>query len=412
MLEYLLSLLEKHHIKEYCINEKVTETRELFYVRSSLDLSRAKKVKLYTVTVLVPVGSDQKGQSTVTISPLLTREEVELKLCGCIESAKNAPNPSFDLPESHVCDLTKGKEDILELAQKTANALFAPKSDSAFINSAEIFAEAVTIHTVTSSGGDIRYNSHRITGEFVTQAKEPEDVELYIPFDYDEFDENAIKELVTESLNSARDRAKAVKALKTGTYSVMLDGQFIGQLLGLYLDRASADYVYMNYSDYKVGDIVQDGKHPLTINLKTTAPFSADGIRMQDRVLIENGKVMSIVGATRFCRYLGIEPTGIYKSIEVPLGSTPMSEMLSENTLYVVAFSDFQCDSFTGVFGGEIRLAYLYQDGKITPVTGGSVNGNLLKLQNDMTFSAEHYSSRAYKGPKAVKIEGVTVAGE
>lgn len=412
MLEYLLSLLKKHQIKEYCINEKVTETRELFYVRSSLDLSRAKKVKLYTVTVLIPVGSDQKGQSTVTISPLLTREEIEIKLCGCIESAKNAPNPSFNLPESQVCDLTKDKEDILELAQRTANALFTPKSDSAFINSAEIFAEAVQIHTVTSSGGDIRYNSHRITGEFVTQAKEPEDVELYVPFDYDELDEDAIKELVTESLNSARDRSKAVKTLKTGTYDVMLDGQFIGLLLGFYLDRASANYVYMSYSDYKVGDIIQNGKHPLTIDLKATAPFSADGIRMKDRALIDNGKVMSIVGATRFCRYLGIEPTGIYESIEVPLGSTPMSEMLSENTLYVVAFSDFQCDSFTGVFGGEIRLAYLYQNGTVTPITGGSVNGNLLKLQNNMTFSSENYSSRAYKGPKAVKIEGVTVAGE
>lgn len=412
MLEYLLSLLEKHQIKEYYINEKVTETRELFYVRSSLDLSRAKKVKLYTVTVLVKVGDKQKGQSTVTISPLLTREEIEMKLCGCIESAKNAPNPSFELPSSQVCDLTKGTENILELAQKTANALFTPQSDSAFINSAEIFAESETVHTITSTGGDIRYNSHRIKGEFVTQAKEPQDVELYIPFDYDEFDEDAIVDLVVESLNSARDRAKAVKELRTGTYDVMLDGQFIGQLLGFYLDRASADYVYMKYSDYKVGDVVQNGKQPLTIDLKATVPFSADGIKMQDRVLIDNGEVKSIVGPTRFCRYLGIEPTGVYESIEVPFGSTPMSEMLCENTLYVVAFSDFQCDAFTGVFGGEIRLAYLYKDGKVTPVTGGSVNGNLIKLQNNMTFSTDHYSSRTYKGPKAVKIESVTVAGE
>jgi len=70
--------------------------------------------------------------------------------------------------------------------------------------------------------------------------------------------------------------------------------------------------------------------------------------------------------------------------------------MKKEPYLYVVSFSDFSMDSLSGYFGGEIRLAYLFDGEKVTPVTGGSVSGNLLELQKDMAFDqngdAIHYT--------------------
>ena len=68
-------------------------------------------------------------------------------------------------------------------------------------------------------------------------------------------------------------------------------------------------------------------------------------------------------------------------------------------------------DTFSGHFGGEIRLAYLIEDGKVTPVTGGSINGNLIEAQRNMTFTKERFVSANYEGPYAVKFTDVSVAG-
>ena len=68
-------------------------------------------------------------------------------------------------------------------------------------------------------------------------------------------------------------------------------------------------------------------------------------------------------------------------------------------------------DSFSGHFGGEIRLAYLIEDGKITPVTGGSINGNLIEAQQNVRFSKERFTSANYEGPYAIEFESIPVAG-
>lgn len=65
----------------------------------------------------------------------------------------------------------------------------------------------------------------------------------------------------------------------------------------------------------------------------------------------------------------------------------------------------------SGHFGGEIRLAYLIEDGKVTPVTGGSVNGSILEAQKDLIFSTERYTTAQYDGPYAVRLKNVSIAG-
>ena len=73
-------------------------------------------------------------------------------------------------------------------------------------------------------------------------------------------------------------------------------------------------------------------------------------------------------------------------------------------------------DSFTGQFGGEIRLAYLVdeKDGKpyVKKFTGGSVNGSIFEAQKNMVFSKERYKDDSYEGPYAIKLSDISVAGE
>ena len=70
-------------------------------------------------------------------------------------------------------------------------------------------------------------------------------------------------------------------------------------------------------------------------------------------------------------------------------------------------------DVMDGHFAGELRLALLTgEDGSVTPLTGGSINGSILTAQKKLIFSKEQYKDSSYEGPLAVMIQDVTVAGE
>ena len=134
---------------------------------------------------------------------------------------------------------------------------------------------------------------------------------------------------------------------------------------------------------------------------------------MQDRVLLDMGILKTIHGTNRFCRYLETEPTGEYGKLRCDNeGSLSWEELKKGPCLWAVNFSDFQMDPMSGYFGGEIRLAYLIEaDGRVIPVTGGSVSGLLLEKQGEMLFSQERYTSSRYEGPYGLRIKDVSVAG-
>lgn len=116
-------------------------------------------------------------------------------------------------------------------------------------------------------------------------------------------------------------------------------------------------------------------------------------------------------GQSRFAYYLGVEQVGRYYKLGVDNAGMPYREML-KNCIEPISFSDFQMDAFSGHFGGEIRLAYLYdENGNRSLVTGGSVNGEIFSCQKDIVFSDERYSAYDYEGPFAMKVKGVSVAG-
>ena len=132
---------------------------------------------------------------------------------------------------------------------------------------------------------------------------------------------------------------------------------------------------------------------------------------MKDRLLLEESELKLIHGGNRMARYMNIEATGFYGKHRMEPGSVSFEEMKKEPYLHVVNFSDFQMDDFTGHFGGEIRLAFLSDGERVIPVTGGSVNGSILEVQDRMVFSKERYTNSRYDGPMAVVLEGVQVAG-
>ena len=424
MTERIKNALARCGIALWRINERAEETAELFFVRKRLDVRRSKDVRKYEVTVFRDVEGPEgeqpaRGFTSVTLIASMDDAQIDEELKGAYYAAQFAANPYFDLPDPVQAPLVKKTGELAEAplarsAGKMVKALFAPDiHEDAFINSAELFVTRSSCRILSSEGTDVSYTDASVKGEFVVQCKEPEDVEMHNIYEYDELNGEALSAKVAEALAFVRDRARAQKILKSGQYDLVLSGNQVAEVLSYYTTRSAAGMVYAGYSTWKSGEDVQgetDGER-LALTLRAAEPYSAEGIPMADLALLENGALNAYHGPNRFCRDLGVKPTGLYKKFSCANGTAPFEELKQGPCLWAVTFSDFQMDEMSGHFGGEIRLAYLIEDGKATPVTGGSVNGSILEAQKDLTFSVERYQTARYDGPYAVRLKGVSVAG-
>ena len=422
MIERIKSALARCGITLWRINERSEETAELFFVKKQLDTRRSKDVRKYEVTVFRDIEGGERparGFTSVTLIASMDDGQIDEELKGAYYAAQFAANPHFELPDPVQAPPVKKTGELAEAplahsAGKMVKALFAPDVHAdAFLNSAELFVTRSSCRILSSEGTDVAYTDASVKGEFVVQCREPEDVEMHNIFEYDELDGEALSAKVAEALTFVRDRARAQKVLKSGKYDLVLSGNQVAEVLSYYTARSAASTVYAGYSTWKVGADVQgetQGER-LDLTLRATDPYSAEGIPMADLPLLEGGALNAYHGPNRFCRYLGVKPTGFYRKFSCANGTVPFEELKKGPCLWAVTFSDFQMDAMSGHFGGEIRLAYLIEDGKATPVTGGSVNGSILEAQKDLTFSKERYQTARYDGPYAVRLKGVAVAG-
>ena len=426
MIERIKNALARCGIALWRINERAEETAELFFVKQQLDTRRSKDVHKYEVTVFRDVenpdgGKPSRGFTSVQLAASMDDGQIERALKDAYYSAQFAANPYFELTDPVQAPLVEKAGELAEAplawsAGRMAKALFAADvQEDAFINSAELFVIRSTDRILSSEGTDVSYTDAKVKGEFVAQCREPEDVEMYCSFQYRELDEQALSAKAAKALTFVRDRAHAQKVLKSGKYDLVLSGDQVFTILYYYAARSSAPMVYARYSTWKQGEDVQgetEGER-LNLTLRAFHPYSVEGIpTAADLPLLEDGKLLRWHGPNRFCRYLGVPPTGEYQRIVCANGTVPFEEWKQGPALWAVTFSDFQMDEMSGHFGGEIRLAYLIdEDGTVTPVTGGSVNGSILEAQKELAFSTDRYLTADYDGPYAVRLKNVSVAG-
>lgn len=423
MIELIQNALHKSGINLWRITETVSKTAELYYIKKELDIPRYKDMKEYRVEVFRDFSEGDNrflGSTAAYIAPDMDDSEVERSLKDAFRAAAYVKNPYYELPEGiqkpHVPSGSDLRDyEIQKAAKKMGKALFAADTaDDAFINSAELFVSRTRYHILASNGLDVSYDRDLVSGELVTQCVTPQDVEQYRGFRYDRLDQKGLQDKVTAALEDVRKRARANSAPKAGTYDILLTGEQVREVLGYYLARSSASMIYPGYSSWKLGNAVQgesiDGE-ALNLTLVSTRPFSDEGIPMPDRPLLEKGRLATIHGDSRFCRYLGVEPTGSYGKIRCDNGTRSIQKMRTPGVLEAVSFSDFQMDAFSGHFGGEFRLAQFYGEDGVSCLTGGSLNGSLNEVQGKLVFSKERYSDGSYEGPLAVLIPGIPVAG-
>mgnify|MGYP002647545087 CR=1 FL=1 len=422
MKDIIIGSLKALGIQNYLITEVKKNCKEMFFIRQTLDMTRTENLDEWNVTVYHDDDAkSRRGAASCMIHQGMDENEVKSTISDAYYAAEFAMNPYYELVKGGKEDFIKADGSLAgvsleEAAGRMTKALFfADNRDDSFINSAELFVEKRTVNIFNSNGVDCSYEEYSVKGEFVVQCLEPADVEMYQDFSYDELSEDSLEKLVADKLAVVVDRAKADKAPAAGKYDVLLSEDSVREVLSFYKWRSDAYNVYPKYSTYETGMNVQGDDvsgERLNITLHSSVPYNNDGIRMKDCELIKNGVLKNIHGGLRMAQYLNVQPTGEYNKMIVDNGTLSLEKMKSGRVLHVVSFSDFNMNSMSGHFAGEIRLAYLYDNGKVNLVTGGSVNGSFIDAQSSMVFSKERYESSLYSGPYAVLLKGIPVSGE
>ena len=419
----IAALKANAQVSDYKINLTAKESYECFYVKGRLETVRCTETCDKVVTVYVD-HDGFKGDSQFYVYPSTTGEELAELIEKAVQKATLLNNKMYTLPEKET-----GEYEVesnfsaytqAELAGKIADCVFAANTvEHADLNSVEVFVNRYTDTVVNSRGickTQVRYDA--MEEAIPTYNGEAESVELYQQYNFSTFDTEAVKQEISQKLQEVKARASAVKPDFSLDCKVILNTQELGELFGTLCRELNFATVYAHAGVFHKGDAIQENPtgDKITITMAGAVPgnirsahFDSDGMTLQDRTIVEEGKAVAYYGANRFGQYLEETPTGNLRCIQVTPGSA-CAKCLSEGPyLEVLSMSGLQVDTFTDYIGGEIRLAYYYDGEKITPVTGISITGSLKQVLASIRLSCETAVDNGYTGPKKAILTGMKI---
>ena len=419
----IAALKANAQVSDYKINLTAKESYECFYVKGRLETVRCTETCDKVVTVYVD-HDGFKGDSQFYVYPSTTEAELSELIEKAVQKASLLNNKMYTLPEKET-----GEYEVesnfsaytqAELAGKIADCVFAANTvEHADLNSVEVFVNRYTDTVVNSRGickTQVRYDA--MVEAIPTYNGEAESVELYQQYNFSTFDTEAVKQEISQKLQEVKARASAVKPDFSLDCKVILNTQELGELFGTLCRELNFATVYAHAGVFHKGDAIQENPSgdKITITMAGAVPgnirsahFDSDGMTLQDRTIVEEGKAVAYYGANRFGQYLEETPTGNLRCIQVTPGSA-CAKCLSEGPyLEVLSMSGLQVDTFTDYIGGEIRLAYYYDGEKITPFTGISITGSLKQVLASIRLSCETAVDNGYTGPKKAILTGMKI---
>lgn len=429
MIKKIIELLNNHKdVDEFLISKLDDSSKELFFIKDQLQMTRGKDVENITITLYKNFeenGIKYKGSSSIDkVSTLTTEEELIAKIDSAIEAAAFVKNEYYDL-ESPTTDkpkeITSAFNDGLittHIANLVKDLFSEDKDELAFINSCEFFIHKRTVNIFNSNNVDISYKYYYGEIELVTEAG---DVELFDVLHFSDYDPNWIKETVKDALLKTKLRVKAIPLPEVKDIPVILTGSAVKSFFNYYIAQASGGYKYQGiidvelnksvYQDGFKGDDVSINFLPELKNSTKNSYYDSFGTFLKPVEIIKDGIVKRIHSSKKIADYLNIEATGTIGNIQVEAGSLAYEDMIKEPYLMPLSFSAFQMDPMTGNFGGEIRLAIYFDGTKEIPVTLCSASSNIKLVEKDMRFSIETGRQNNFLGPKYIKVNGMGIVG-
>jgi PmbA protein len=431
-MERIINLLNNNKkVDEWMIKNTMQHSTELFFVKDELQMNRSKDVQKISLTVYKNFeidGNKFKGSSVVNINPTDSVEDIENKINTGILAASFVKNQYYPLTQpvddkapEITSDFAKG--DVVDTICKVVDQIYKDNHKyNADINSAEFFITISDVTIINSNGVNVHFPLYNCEIEIITEADgEEESIELFDIINFSNLDKEYISEKILTQLEYTSLRAKAKKTPKLNDIPVILRGSAIHPFWTYYLNQASANSKHQHLHDNNVNDNIQGEDiigDKLTIIAKPVIEGSVDngyydstGFFLKEYPLYEEGILKTLHGSTRFASYLGIEPTGAVRNIEVIGGKFTEAELKKEPYLEVVSFSAFQMDAMTGFFGGEFRLAIYFDGENYIPLSHGAVQANIKEAQKEMFLSKETSLVQDTISPKAIKFNKMTIVG-
>lgn len=411
-------------INDYTIRKRITKSAEWFFIGDKLDQSRRKEVSYTNVKLFVddPKGKT-RGNAEVTLYPTHTQSEIQELLHEAVQSAKLIKNAIYTLPVETTLDFTQEvKENVTEAGLEIIDFIFdTAKKAKGEVNSFEVFVNHNTVEFLNKNGLHVNYSTQDCYVEMIVNAKTAtQEIELYKEYNFGSLNKVSFANQLNEVFAEAKDRAIAEPTPKLEKADLILSNDNVEALLEVYVASTNAASLYNHMSNFTVGQILQDqpegDKVSMTMLAKLdssiyTSPIDTDGVILKSADVIQDGTFVTPWGDARHSFYLSIPPTGSLRNVSFKGGSKTIKELESKDALEVIDFSSFIVDTSTGDFSGEIRLGYVHKHGKKTPVSGGSISGNLLALHNKLFLSKETQKANRFEGPVKLRIADVSVAG-
>ena len=399
------------------------ESYELFFVKGQLETVRNTDNTDKEVTVYVDHG-DFRGHAQFFVYPSTTAQELERLTDDAVEQAKLIDNPHYGLVPGeegeYAVPTNFDQWDAAVLAAEIANTVFAANTlDATSLNAVEIFINRIT-ETVTNSRG-LHKKQVRWTGmveAIPTATANGESVELYEQYSFNALDPKALSREIADKLSQVKARHDARRMEITGSPKVILNAQELCELFWNFAYDLNFATVYTRQNVFSLGDTVQSAPRGDRLSLRVEAMlpgcagnrvFDTDGLTLQPRALIEEGRVAAYHGSNRFAQYLKQVPTGTLPCIRLGPGTATGQELSRGPYLEIVSMSGIQTDFYSDYVGGEVRLAYWHDGETLRPVTGISVSGKLSEVLNHIRFSAETCVCGNYGGPRKAVIEGMNI---
>lgn len=421
MIDIIKLLKENKKVDDFRVILTKTQSHESFFVHKKLETVRATDTEDATVTVYVNCDG-AKGDSSFAVYNSMTEEEVREKIEKSAHRASLVKNKPYSLVEGD----TLFKEEPSNFTDFSAEELSAKIADAVFeadayvngsINALEIFVNRDTIRVINSRGVDKTHVKHRAMIEAIpTWTENGESVELYEAYHFTRLAPEEITAEINQKMQEVRDRQYAQK-LPAGNYDVLLNPPEISSLLHELVGDLNYQSVYSHSNLHKIGDKIQQNPcDPLSITMchhvpgsRFSAVFDEDGLTLEDKLVVDEGKVCGYYGSNRFGQYIGEKPTGNLRCIRLKTGSMQAENLQGATYLECVSLSGLQVDLYNDYIGGEIRLAYLYENGKKTPITGISMSGRLSTVLESIRLSSVETAKDGYMGPSFVLLKEVSV---
>lgn len=434
MKDALQSIIKKNGIDEWLIRITGIDGVQGYYILDKKEMLRFQNAVEIEVTVYrtFSEGDDKyRGSMTVALSPSMNAAEIGEKLKFAYDSALSVKNKWYPLSDSAARkkppsqqrfvfedDFDKGNE--TQWVERIADDILSIEHRGVIFNALEVSVSRNKNSLVNSDGIDYSWTDYSCFTELVTTASGGKngEVELFDLYRFSDYSSEQMERRVEQQVLSTLDRKKAEKLLKPGDLRVVLRGNALFEFFSYFLIQANARMIFEGMSVFNQGKQLQRDGDLLTIDavpyLKGSDRNSfvgRDGIVPVPVRLLEQGKAVSIIADLQFGTYLGEEITGSSRNIYVEPGTLNSDFLNKSPYLEAVEFSDFSMDPVTGDFGGELRLAYFFDGKNKTPVTGGSITGNIRTVIDTIRMSSETITDGAYNGPGFICLDGINITG-